>query len=240
VGSLGALFASADDDAAWGQVAEAINQGFCAQSYDRSVVSQTLDDDPEKWVAAHDYYRGCHGSQPVTWDNTLAAYAKNWVEVLLTKCESLEDVKGFVQASGHEPHDPSSYTLQEPKNGENLALFEFPVVAMLPMDEHSTVESWYREIDDQCANRGQSPGCEGGLNHYTALVWKSVSLIGCYSGSRGSFKLVSCRYAPGPALEEDFCNLPNAQGDCATNAEDPMVPALVGGQRPEATLQGSL
>ncbi|CAK0863882.1 unnamed protein product [Prorocentrum cordatum] len=215
------------DSAGWDQVASAISQGYCAQNYDVSSVSQTMDDDPAKWVDAHNYYRACHGSPPVTWDNTLALYAKNWVEVLLTHCNSLEDAKAFVQASGHEPHDPAAYRTETPKNGENLALFEFPVVQMLPMDETSTVESWYREIDDQCANKGLTPGCDGGLNHFTALVWKSVNFIGCYSASRGTFKLVSCRYAPGLALEEDFCNLPNAGGDCATKPENIMVPALL-------------
>jgi len=222
------------DSSGWDQVKAAIDQGYCAQNYDVSSVAQTMDDDPAKWVEAHNYYRACHGSPPVGWDTTLAAYAKNWVEILLTHCDSLEDAKAFVQASGHEPHDPAAYRTETPKNGENLALFEFPVVQMLPMDETSTVESWYREVDDQCANKGLTPGCDGGLNHYTALVWRSVNLIGCYSASRGTFKLVSCRYAPGLALEGDFCNLPNAGGDdCASKPELPMVPALLNGQHCE-------
>merc|ERR1712079_894708 len=57
------------------------------------------------------------------------------------------------------------------------------------------------------------------------LMWKSVTRIGCYSGARGGFKVVSCRYAASAYYGGSGCDIPNMPG-----CDQLQVPALLYGR----------
>jgi len=215
--------------------------GSCAQNNGIYPITHAPFDRPEKWVEAHNYYRACHGSPPVQWDPTLVAYAQRWAETILQHCSSVMDLVHYREAGDpkdHHPHDPETYKSEVPKQGENLAFYDGPIT-VLPAafqpaaytPEVVSVEGWYREVDTDCGG-GHLPGCNGMLNHYTAMIWKTVRRLGCYSAVRGGFMVVSCRYSTAVPDDGLGCELPNI-GGCEAKGPDPPVPALVTGGRCE-------
>jgi len=78
------------------------------------------------------------------------------------------------------------------------------------------------------------------LNHYTAMIWKSATEVGCYTAVRqtasGPFKVSDCRYSAGPQASAYGRQAPNTVG-CAGDgqADGEQVPALVGGSCPKAS-----
>merc|ERR1719446_1106939 len=107
-------------------------------------------------------YRCMHDAPPVSWNSELAQQALNWVQKFPPMSHA------------------DTYNLSPPQ-GENLAM------NMPSKDIHGRVYSWYREVE----NCDQLPGCEHSTKpgkhtgHFTALVWRGVSEIGCAS-SKGS------------------------------------------------------
>eukprot|EP00428_Durinskia_dybowskii_P040773 CAMPEP_0170276688 /NCGR_PEP_ID=MMETSP0116_2-20130129/38330_1 /TAXON_ID=400756 /ORGANISM="Durinskia baltica, Strain CSIRO CS-38" /LENGTH=361 /DNA_ID=CAMNT_0010527963 /DNA_START=60 /DNA_END=1141 /DNA_ORIENTATION=+ len=201
--------------------------GFDAIRYDPSA------NRAGEWVLAHNHYRACHGVSDVVWNPTLAAYAKKWVEQLLTHCDGMQDLWDWVSAAGpavHRPHDGDCY-FQHPKNGENIWTGQGVTSDNGYSFEAGAVNSWYQEVTSQCPSHGQSPGCGGMMNHYTAMIWKDVKEIGCYVAtvetSAGAFSVASCRYSPGSGADFEGCALPNMQ-----SCEGREVPALVAGECP--------
>jgi len=209
------------------------DKGYCAANYP-GPFAQAPFDRPEKWVDAHNHYRACHGAPDLVWEPRLVPHAKRWVEAILTHCEGIVDVANYKDTSPpdqHRPHDPQCYTTELPKNGENLAFFDGPVKFLPTLlqataytPESATVEAWYREVETDCQAEGFVPGC-GTIDHFTALIWSSVTRLGCYSGVRGGFKIISCRYSP--ALDDGGapCDLPNVIG-----CQKERIPALVAGR----------
>lgn len=218
---------------AWG------DQGLCARAVGSAPVLEAVHDLPEKWLEAHNHYRSCHGLPNVLWSPVLASYARAWAEELVQHCESVADVHAWVQAGTPQeqrPHDPDQYTVQQPRNGENINTVDGPPVT----SEWTHVEVWYREVDTRCPNRGLTPGCGGMLNHYTTMVWTTVAYIGCYTAARGDFEVADCRYASSSPDGGSHCEPPNTfivpnKASCVDGDlwHAPHVPALIGGQCPQ-------
>merc|ERR1719356_2119624 len=85
-----------------------------------------------------------------------------------------------------------------------------------------------------------TPGCSGMLNHYTALVWTTVSYIGCYTAVRGDFEVADCRYASSAPGGGSQCDPPNTfmvpnKASCSNGDgwQTAHVPALIAGQCPQ-------
>lgn len=137
----------------------------------------------DTWLKAHNVLRCVHGSPPVTWNAAAAASAQTWANGLTTLTHS----KSYLEAP---PAGPG---------GENLAMgYATP--------EDSTV-GWYSEIDS-CASL---PGCTSSANpsvevgHFTAMVWKGVTEIGC--GTNAATKIDVCRYRSGDTLSSNTANM---------------------------------
>lgn len=205
---------------AWGD-------GGCRQSFGTDELSLPRDEEPGPWLAAHNHYRACHGAPPLTWDATLVEYARRWSEALVLRCEGAKDIESWVEhaAPGEQrPHDPETYTIEQPQNGENIFASDFPTSS--PAE---AVESWYREVDTECPDKGQSPGCGGHLNHFTAMIWQEATRLGCHSAVRGTYKVVSCRYAAPDSGGSD-CSIPNTQGcDGGQSSPEVEVTSLIDG-----------
>merc|ERR1712048_682018 len=79
-----------------------------------------------------------------------------------------------------------------------------------PMRPTEVTKSYYSEID-QC----KSPGCyQNGAGHFTALIWKSATHLGCGHAYRGNELYSVCRYKAGegrcsPNLQDSTCYIQN-------------------------------
>lgn len=198
--------------------------GYCGRGFSQIGVRQASTDVQKAWEEAHNHYRACHGVAPLRWNENLAQYAKAWAEQLASRCHGVMDISAWVGAGHSEgrPHDPESYQ-QYPPNGENI----FSGQGGWSTPAATAVEGWYREVDTQCRHRGSTPGCDGNLNHFTAMMWKNATEFGCYMVERqtaqGLFVVSDCRYSAGRQASEEPCAKPNTYG-----CDQEQVPALVG------------
>lgn len=130
-------------------------------------------------LAAHNQVRQTVGLPALTWDPMLAATAKAWA----TKCKD-SDGDGLVD---HNPDRGSGTTYV----GENI--YGSSGSASGP----AAVNAWAAEA----ANYNYSSNtCTGVCGHYTQLVWRETTRVGCAlhscAGLRYSATVV-CDYAPG-------------------------------------------
>lgn len=130
-------------------------------------------------LAAHNQVRQTVGLPALTWDPMLAATAKAWA----TKCKD-SDGDGLVD---HNPDRGSGSTYV----GENI--YGSSGSASGP----AAVNAWAAEA----ANYNYSSNtCTGVCGHYTQLVWRETTRVGCAlhscAGLRYSATVV-CDYAPG-------------------------------------------
>ncbi|KAM0937356.1 putative CAP domain-containing protein [Dioscorea sansibarensis] len=131
-------------------------------------VAQNSQDD---YVKAHNSARSTVGVGPVTWDDTVAAYAKNYADQRTGDCDLV--------------HSNGPY-------GENL----FWGSSGSDYSGVDAVNSWVSEGQDYDYN---SNTCAEGkvCGHYTQVVWKSSTSIGCarvVCNNGGIF--ITCNYNP--------------------------------------------
>jgi uncharacterized protein YkwD len=122
----------------------------------------------ERFVAAHNAVRAKHCAAPLTWSPKLAAVAQKWADTLRDKgC-----------AFGH---SGGQY-------GENLAAGTEGV-----LDPEATVKMWYDEI---AKYRFPDGGFSMETGHFTQVVWRGTTQVGCgHSQCKGNDIWV-CNYDP--------------------------------------------
>lgn len=130
-------------------------------------------------LAAHNQVRQTVGLPALTWDPVLAATAKAW----LAKCKD-SDGDGLVD---HNPDRGSGAAYV----GENI--YGSSGAATGP----AAVNAWAAEA----ANYNYSSNtCTGVCGHYTQLVWRETTRVGCALSSCAGLRYsatVVCDYAPG-------------------------------------------
>jgi len=130
--------------------------------------------DEDAFVKAHNYFRCLHGHPELTWDDAVATNANTPAE---QSCNS-----GTLIHSNSYDFTPSA--------GENLAMGQ-------TSPERATID-WYNEIVDPGYTAGSWGDGASGTGHYTALIWKATTSIGCNSCGTGSNKVWACQYAHEP------------------------------------------
>src|SRR4051794_28455076 len=105
-------------------------------------------------ITAHNAVRAVVRVPPLIWSNQLAKYAQHWAD-------SLAEQRKFY----HHPNSPF---------GENL----FEIQGATATAEE-VVESWASESKDYDL---KSNSCHGRCGHYTQLVWRNTSKVGCGVG----------------------------------------------------------
>jgi uncharacterized protein YkwD len=106
---------------------------------------------------------------PVTWSDAVATTAQDWAENLRDSMDC-----GLMHASG------TGY-------GENLA-------AGSNVDAARAVEMWASEIKNYTYSPQYS--FENDTGHYTQIVWRKTTQIGCGRATCGNRAVVACRYSP--------------------------------------------
>lgn len=146
----------------------------------------------DAWLAAHNKYRNRHGVPPVIWSTPVAQDAQKWALQM-----------------GSTLRHSNSYFLPPPAGpaGENLARGYSSAAAVC--------QAWYAE--SACCD--VLPGCSRGscaTGHFTAMIWKGVTHIGCAVGPR---QVAVCRYWSGPTLSAATANM---QGAYVANVPAPL------------------
>eukprot|EP00913_Durusdinium_trenchii_P031381 g29381.t1 len=147
---------------------EAFGDGGCGQNFNAADIQEFKPvSNPQKWVDAHNYYRDCHGSPPLRWDESLRGPAQAWVTKLLQHCGSGQDLEAWANAGSAKgrPHDPNLFTSERPQQGENLDCRQYDSIHD---PEAASVEGWYREC--KCNPKGSPDVFPQGWQKYTCKV----------------------------------------------------------------------
>ena len=128
-------------------------------------------------VDTHNRLRARHCAPPLRWSPKVAASAERWAQTLQRKGCALQ-------------HSGGPY-------GENLAGGTHG--AMTP---DAVVEMWYAEVKGYAFKRG---GFSPKTGHFTQLVWRGTSELGCAKAECGSqIDLWVCQYAPPGNVEGGY------------------------------------
>jgi len=146
--------------------------------------SQATEEEKHRWVKVHNIYRCMAGMGMVGWNDAAAANAQTYVNSLTSLVHS------------------QSYGLAPPAGpaGENLASGYYTL--------EEAVAGWYEEVN-ACVS---FPGCTSGtggamVGHFTAVVWKGVTEIGC---AVNAMKIYICRYTSGDVVGAWTANMMGA------------------------------
>jgi len=167
--------------------------------------------DDERYLKATNYFRCRHGQPLLVWDSAVSSNAQEWADTCASQAGNPAHTR---------PDGSNSYALT-PSSGENVAAGH--------QSPEAAVEAWYDEITDP----GYTPGggFQSGTGHYTALIWKSTTKLGCgqsacASGSPAPVHV--CHYAdsPGNMGGQYEANVP--QSNTPTETEEACCATIYG------------
>ncbi len=122
----------------------------------------------------HNNERAAVSVTPLVWSNTLAADAKSWAEHL-AKIGTLQHSTG----NGY---------------GENLS-FRSDSRGPSAISTASLLQGWVNEKNGYSVHPFQWPG-DKAQGHYTQMVWKTTTKIGCGIATSGNSVYLACQYTP--------------------------------------------
>lgn len=120
-------------------------------------------------VNRHNYWRSKVGVRPLKWSSRLSLRAKKWANHLRS-----ENCRVY--------HSSGKY-------GENI----YWSIRMKNTPE-SVVDEWADEIQYFDAKTGKCKGGECG--HYTQIIWKNTTKVGCAVVQCGEKEIWVCEYSP--------------------------------------------
>jgi len=151
----------------------------------------------QEFLAEHNIYRCMHGAPPLQWSDAVASNAYYFIRNMRSMRHS------------------SSYSLRPPAGpaGENLYSASWKAGAA------DAVGNWYKEVNN-CYNSPTDirKGCKNGrgvTGHFTAMIWKGATTLGCARSNRNS-GLIVCRYKAGDSLSGAT---PNMRGYYSANVK---------------------
>ncbi|WP_428150960.1 CAP family protein [Brevundimonas sp.] len=127
-------------------------------------------------LAAHNRERAQANARPLIWSDTLEAEARDWAVELI-------DSDRFA-------HDPRPHG-----HGENLWM-GWGERVFTPED---MVGDWIEERRDYRPGVFPNVSRTGdwvAVGHYTQLIWRDTTHVGCAVASRGDRSILACRYSP--------------------------------------------
>jgi hypothetical protein len=130
----------------------------------------------QRILVAHNGERLELGLSPLNWNDALARSAQQWADHLA--------------ATGRFEHAPEN---RDAPQGENL--WEGSKGYFAP---EAMVDAWIREkrfFRPGVFPNNSSTGRVEDVGHYTQVVWRATSEVGCAEASSGSEDILVCRYA---------------------------------------------
>jgi uncharacterized protein YkwD len=146
-------------------------------------------------LSQHNTYRAKHRSPNMALDNSLNSTAQSWAQYLASKGELEHSSRSQRNNAGENLY--VFYTTQSSINGSTIA--------------KNAVKSWYDEVS---AYNYANPGFSSETGHFTQVVWKSSTKLGCgaakgtarVSGRNYNAFYVVCHYAPAGNFQGQFPN----------------------------------
>jgi len=125
--------------------------------------------DVQTLLDSHNEMRAKHCAPPLTWSAKLTAYAQNWASSLRDRGCKFEHSRGN-------------------KFGENLAGATAGV-----LDGSGVTKMWYDEVK---LYNFKSGGFSMETGHFTQLVWRGTTQVGCAKAACNGMELWVCEYDP--------------------------------------------
>lgn len=142
----------------------------------RPAATTGLDADAQTLLDTHNAYRAQHCAPPLTWSPKLAKAAQQWANTLKAKDCAFEHSGG--------------------PTGENLAAGTTGA-----LDAKATVAMWYDEIKGYSFKQ---PGFSMQTGHFTQVVWRSTTAIGCGKSQCKGLDIWVCEYDPPGNWERQY------------------------------------
>ncbi|MGH6877162.1 MAG: CAP domain-containing protein, partial [Rhizomicrobium sp.] len=126
-------------------------------------------------LAAHNKYRSQVGDQALTWSDDLAASAQIWAQHLAKDVHALKHSGALAK-------------------GENLAMWTAgrasltQLVDLWGAEKHYFVESSFPNVS--------TTGDWKTVAHYTQMIWRNTTEVGCGLATGGGDDYLVCQYAP--------------------------------------------
>jgi uncharacterized protein YkwD len=140
------------------------------------------DDFPARILAAQNVERASVSVSPLTWSDGLAADAAVWAKQLASTGKF-----------GHSPPDT--------RKGEGESLWVGTAGSYSPEE---MVGGWAAEKSSYRYGAFTNGTTDGQVTgHYTQMIWKNSTTVGCAKASGGGYDVLVCRYSPaGNAIGE--------------------------------------
>jgi len=135
------------------------------------------DDFAQSMLAIHNRERAQVGVPPLVWDSRLAAEAASYVPELV----DLGDLEHSDEAMNGETGENLAMGTQGDYSAEDLA--EYWVE-----ERESFVPGIFPDVS--------RTGDWSEVGHYTAMIWRGTTRVGCAAGTGGGELYLVCRYAP--------------------------------------------
>lgn len=135
-------------------------------------------------LTLHNNVRAKNGAKPLKWNNNLAVGAQKWVDYLKNNenCTMRHPTRTQQEMNDY---------LNNNTWGQNIAWF-----GNIEGSPQSCIKGW---VTDECQNYNpENPGdqSKGNSGHYTQVVWKNTTEVGCAKASCGNQTLWACNYNP--------------------------------------------
>lgn len=144
-------------------------------------------------LSKHNSYRATHRSPSMTISSSANNTAQSWAQ--------------YLASSGSFQHSSAS---QRNNAGENLYVY-YTTAPSISSDSlaNTAVKSWYDEVK---AYNYNSPGFSSATGHFTQVVWKSSTQLGCgaargtktMNGTKFNAFYVVCHYVPAGNVQGQF------------------------------------
>ncbi|KAI1289719.1 Golgi-associated plant pathogenesis-related protein 1 [Halotydeus destructor] len=141
-----------------------------------SVKDYTTAQFQQQSLQAHNKYRKTHGSPALTIDQGLVTYATKRARTMASTCKFEHDAQG---------------------RGENLYKYS----SQNAVDGATPVAGWYNEIK---VYNYAKPGFSMATGHFTQVVWKATTKVGCGQASSKCGTFVCCNYLPAGNMQGQF------------------------------------
>jgi len=129
-------------------------------------------------LAAHNRVRANHCVPAMKWSKKLAAHAQDWANKLRDKgC-----------AFDHRPRNPY---------GENLSMYGPPGGT----NSNEITMGWYNEIKQYNYSK---PGFSFQAGHFTQVIWRATTELGCGRSVCRGAEIWVCNYAPAGNVQGGF------------------------------------
>jgi uncharacterized protein YkwD len=132
--------------------------------------------DAQQILDAHNRYRAQHCAAPLAWSPKLEQVAARWAQSLVDQgCK-------FGHSGG--------------QYGENLAAGTSGT-----LDGNAVAAMWYDEIKEYSFDRG---GFSMNTGHFTQVVWRDTSEVGCAKATCRGMDIWVCNYNPAGNVDGDY------------------------------------